>query len=298
MDWTEQKAVPSAERHSPCVGVCRIDEKTGICIGCARSQDEIAQWRSLDDDARKLIWDALPGRAASLSIGVRLMPLTADEILAWVANSISKRRGTWVTGMLGAVAEFVGADDQEVSVQAEAGEVVAQTGTASFRLRHHEKLRAFAFGQDGPIVLGLPKVRLTLPTTQAFTALGADRDAIAPSNRDHVLFDYGLGPKSSRFCIRTGKPDLISLLEPHHGRPWQTVMAAAGGQVLAESPTRVVESVLARIEVFAPIPLPGGSSPAGAHTHFLPQFLASGEDTPARLALPDYAAPIAIFYPA
>jgi hypothetical protein len=59
-----------------------------------------------------------------------------------------------------------------------------------------------------------------------------------------------------------------------------------------------VESTLARIEVFAPIPLPGGRSPAGAHTHFLPQLLASGEDIPGRLALPDYATPIAIFYPA
>jgi hypothetical protein len=74
-------------------------------------------------------------------------------------------------------------------------------------------------------------------------------------------------------------------------------MTAAGSQILSASPHRVVESCLARIEVYAPIPLPHERSPDGTHTHFLPAFLSSGDEINPSLALPDYAAPAAIFYP-
>jgi hypothetical protein len=43
-------------------------------------------------------------------------------------------------------------------------------------------------------------------------------------------------------------------------------MAELGKAVIAESPARIVESELARIEVFSSIPTPNGKSPAGAHT--------------------------------
>jgi hypothetical protein len=40
-----------------------------------------------------------------------------------------------------------------------------------FRLKLHDKLRAFAFGQGAPIVLGIPKVRVPLPVAHTLTAL-------------------------------------------------------------------------------------------------------------------------------
>jgi len=40
---------------SPCIAVCRLDPKTGLCVGCGRSIDEIAQWPDLDEDARARI---------------------------------------------------------------------------------------------------------------------------------------------------------------------------------------------------------------------------------------------------
>lgn len=33
---------------SPCIQVCRIDPRTGICVGCRRTMDEIAAWPTLD----------------------------------------------------------------------------------------------------------------------------------------------------------------------------------------------------------------------------------------------------------
>jgi predicted Fe-S protein YdhL (DUF1289 family) len=49
---------------SPCVGICRIDPQTRLCEGCLRTLDEIAAWGTLDDDARRDVWNAIRRRAA------------------------------------------------------------------------------------------------------------------------------------------------------------------------------------------------------------------------------------------
>ena len=57
------KAMPDAVA-SPCTSVCRMDDAIGICVGCARTLDEIASWSVLDDDARRAVVAALPARKA------------------------------------------------------------------------------------------------------------------------------------------------------------------------------------------------------------------------------------------
>jgi len=49
---------------SPCTSVCRIDESSGLCVGCLRTLDEIAAWSVLDDDARRAVVASLPARRA------------------------------------------------------------------------------------------------------------------------------------------------------------------------------------------------------------------------------------------
>ena len=44
---------PTTPVASPCISVCRMDERTGLCSGCLRTIDEIATWSVLDDDARR-----------------------------------------------------------------------------------------------------------------------------------------------------------------------------------------------------------------------------------------------------
>ncbi|MGE5669065.1 MAG: DUF1289 domain-containing protein [Betaproteobacteria bacterium] len=60
-------SAPPARVASPCVSVCRIDEVTGLCVGCQRTLDEIAAWATLDDDARREIWVAITQRRAALA---------------------------------------------------------------------------------------------------------------------------------------------------------------------------------------------------------------------------------------
>jgi len=41
---------------SPCTNVCRMNARSGLCEGCARSLDEIAAWSGLSDaDKRRVL---------------------------------------------------------------------------------------------------------------------------------------------------------------------------------------------------------------------------------------------------
>ena len=44
---------------SPCTGVCRIDERSGLCAGCRRTLDEIAGWSAMGDGERLGVWQRL-----------------------------------------------------------------------------------------------------------------------------------------------------------------------------------------------------------------------------------------------
>jgi uncharacterized protein len=48
--------------ESPCVAVCLIDPKTGLCLGCGRTLPEIARWSRLDSGERQAIMSGLAQR--------------------------------------------------------------------------------------------------------------------------------------------------------------------------------------------------------------------------------------------
>jgi predicted Fe-S protein YdhL (DUF1289 family) len=282
-------------RHSPCIGICKLDDATGYCLGCGRTGSEIGDWISMSEGQRDTVWQKLPARLSVLSARVRLIPWTRDELVDWVRDSIVTREGVWVVGAAGAVAEFLVKRAPTISIDVEPGMITARTPDASFRLRINEKVRAFAFADGGPIALGLPKARAAIRSAAVLELLGSDGDAINEDQRGAQLFDLGIGRPSSRFCIRTGDEILASALSDHAGRHWPEVLAAIGKQIISARPTRIAESAAARIEVFAKVPSPGGQLPAGADMRFAPEFVK--EETITNLALPDYAAPVAIFYP-
>lgn len=41
---------------SPCIGICRMDVRTGLCEGCFRTIDEIAQWSTAGDEWKRAVW--------------------------------------------------------------------------------------------------------------------------------------------------------------------------------------------------------------------------------------------------
>ncbi|MFV0665849.1 DUF1289 domain-containing protein [Denitromonas sp.] len=53
---------------SPCIDVCKMDPRTGLCEGCARTIDEITAWSRIDDDAKRAILARVAEREAALDI--------------------------------------------------------------------------------------------------------------------------------------------------------------------------------------------------------------------------------------
>jgi predicted Fe-S protein YdhL (DUF1289 family) len=51
-----------AEIESPCIKVCTIHPETRLCLGCARTLDEIGRWSRMTAEERKAVLAELPGR--------------------------------------------------------------------------------------------------------------------------------------------------------------------------------------------------------------------------------------------
>jgi predicted Fe-S protein YdhL (DUF1289 family) len=53
---------------TPCVKVCIMDPQREVCMGCARTLDEIARWGLMSEDERQRIMLDLPARRESLAL--------------------------------------------------------------------------------------------------------------------------------------------------------------------------------------------------------------------------------------
>lgn len=53
---------------TPCINVCQMDPARGVCIGCCRSLDEIANWGSLSEAERERVLETLAERREKLKL--------------------------------------------------------------------------------------------------------------------------------------------------------------------------------------------------------------------------------------
>jgi predicted Fe-S protein YdhL (DUF1289 family) len=51
--------------ESPCVNICTLDARSGMCLGCGRSIDEIARWTAMSAAERARVMSELPTRLAT-----------------------------------------------------------------------------------------------------------------------------------------------------------------------------------------------------------------------------------------
>ncbi len=54
--------------ETPCVKICTLDARAGLCLGCGRTIDEIAGWGRMSAAERHDIMAALPDRLAALRL--------------------------------------------------------------------------------------------------------------------------------------------------------------------------------------------------------------------------------------
>jgi len=52
---------------SPCMSVCQMDEATGLCVGCLRTLDEIAQWGNANAAFKRTVWANIEARLAQIA---------------------------------------------------------------------------------------------------------------------------------------------------------------------------------------------------------------------------------------
>jgi len=197
---------------SPCTGICKLDDATGWCLGCGRSGDEIAGWGMLPANLRDGVWAQIPERLQTLGVACRRLAWTTKDILCFVAESLQKGDGTWVMGVVGAVAEFTPQSGAGVEVSVEGDEIIAHTKNGAIRMLIDDDVRALTFDTADPdtpprVVLAVKRERGRLPVAHALASLGPDTGALIPDDAG-TLFDLGLGRKER------GGPAFSTSLQP------------------------------------------------------------------------------------
>ena len=51
-----------APMQTPCVKVCTLDARSGLCLGCGRTLEEIARWASMSEAERARVMAELAVR--------------------------------------------------------------------------------------------------------------------------------------------------------------------------------------------------------------------------------------------
>jgi predicted Fe-S protein YdhL (DUF1289 family) len=282
---------------SPCVGICRLDEATGWCLGCARNRSEIGRWRDLSPVEQVRIWADLPRRKAILGLTFRLLAWSGPTLSAELIHLAGKPNIGWSIGIHGAVAEFATRNDTLPEIQVGDQYLILRTSGGALRLRPPAGTRMFelvgAMGKVERRVLALHRSRLKGEPAGGVTELGADEDAIEPARSNERLFDLGVSRSIIRFCVRTGEPALTAALRQAGGSDLFDPAIGLVPVLLANAPDRVVISPIGRIEVSGSIL---HRDREGPHTHLLPEVLARRPLPEADFALPEgYTAGVSIF---
>ncbi|MFG1307085.1 hypothetical protein V5F34_23445 [Xanthobacter autotrophicus] len=210
----------------------------------------------------------------------------------------------WSLGIFGAIAEFMRDPEEPAAMEAGAEALTVVTARGGLAVRHHPATVLVDYEMPSRHAERRIRARAAcLPETAAaragravVTQIGPDRDALRDEDRDGLLFDLGIGLGSVEACVRTRAPALIAALRAAEGMP---AFLAPGlmAAMVEHSPHRVFTSALGRIEVFQPIPPPGGVSPDGPHTHVLPKLIAHQRTHAASVPIPDGLVPCLSIHP-
>jgi uncharacterized protein len=52
--------------QTPCIKVCIVEPRTGLCLGCGRTTVEIAGWTAFTDAERSSVMARLPARVKAM----------------------------------------------------------------------------------------------------------------------------------------------------------------------------------------------------------------------------------------
>ena len=239
---------------SPCVGICTINDTTQWCVGCGRTSDDVTDWSSLDDNAKRDIWRQLPGRLAAMSVGIFRLAPEPEEIADFVVRSLREDAGRWAVGAANCALAFEPSGhltfsecEREVTAMDEAGNAI--------RLQRHERVRAFGLALEAgqarmqAVALVLPRGRAQMGGADDGEVRRVDINAIRPEDRTAALFDLKVDGSAMQAMLRS----------PHDGFGFDIARGMANRQIslhddaaidsLCDSgATIVLETAMGRVE--------------------------------------------------
>jgi hypothetical protein len=227
-----------------------------------------------------------------------------ESALDLITHQLEDANAQWSLGTFGAIAEFMRDPDERAETETSERAISVVTPRGGIRLEAREGLRPFAFetttthAWSQRVAFCLPEAKAATSGRVGLTEIGPDSGALRPEDRDAILFDLGLGVLQADCCIRTADADLIAALRAAAGRAVFDPANPVMGSVLKASPHRVFITRCGRAEVYQPIPMPGGKSPEGPHTHVLPKLLAHRRTHAATEPIPSGWVSCAHLYPA
>jgi hypothetical protein len=225
------------------------------------------------------------------------------DLTEFLAEQTADSEVGWSLGTFGAIAEFTRDAGEMAVLDRDAHAVWVVTARGGIYIEAHDAVRPIATesltaqGWNHRVALCLPEAACAMAGRSVLSEIGPDSAALRREDREAILFDLGLGALQLDACVRTDNTALVAELRRRVG---QSVFAPGNGAmaaILAANPHRVFLSRIGRIEVFQPIPPPGGKSPDGPHTHVLPRLLRHNRTHSATEALPAGWIPCAHFYP-
>lgn len=227
----------------------------------------------------------------------------SEEVVALLREALADPGTAWSLGSFGAIAEFMRDPGEPVSALPD-DRLGLCTARGAIALAPSGDLRPVAYetgvssGWNHAVALCLPQDACAMGRRSVVTELGPDRDAARAQDREAILFDLGLDCLAVDACVRASDSEAIVCLRAGVGQPLFDHTNPIGPRLVAMSPHRVFLARIGRVEVYAPIPAPGGTSPEGPHTHVLPKLLKSQRTHAATTPIPAGFIPCAALHPA
>lgn len=263
---------------SPCVGVCKYDELTDLCLGCNRSKEEITDWKTLTDCQQRAIYEDLPNRRETCGFGFAVLPWSTEEATNFAIKCLNDHRCSWSVGANGALAEFSydAHENVKLSQMDDGASLSTDRGAISFNLSSPFKPLALTNG-DGrisEIIFGAYRTKYDRPTPTCITEIGKDESAVRDSDKSAELFDLAIGYPHTSFLVRCSDERALETIRPYSGAQFSGNQELSS-KLKALSPHRVVTSPLARVEVYEPIPSQSETTPLGPHSHLKHKLIES-----------------------
>lgn len=199
-----------------------------------------------------------------------------DDPRTIIRRHLADPANGWSVGGYGAIGEFQ-YDAGEPGLELDFDSLSVRTARGALTVLDLQGVQAFA------VIDGDGRTREIAFCTRR---RGAGRAVL--TMLDALTFDLGLALPHVDMLVRLPSDDAgaVAALQGALGQPLLAAGNQAGSVLTRSSPTRILASAIARLEVHQPIPVADGRSPQGPHTHLLPDLLAERRVHPPGSPLP------------